>query len=363
MNNLDLVHPGKVSVLVGGQFGSEAKGAVAAWIAYNASEKFTFAATNAGAQAGHTTVMDDGASFVCYHLPTTSIIQNIPAYLTAGSIIDVELLMKEMDDLAFHPNHLHIHPQAAVITERDKEEEKSRQSMATKISSTQKGVGAALALKVRRFGQPASDVPDLATMIGHRDEIVRMLNAGASCMLEVPQGFGLSLNHGGEYPYCTSRDCYVTSAMSDAGFHPSLLHKTVMVVRTFPIRVGNIDGGHSGPSLQDQREISFKDLGVEPEYTTVTKRMRRIFTFSHQQYRRALTYNRPDVVVLTFCNYLKDVGTLNNFVNQLRSSHVAVGVNPQLVFQYGPKMSDFTPDIIAVGSVIETQEWAWGASQ
>ena len=64
---------GKASVIVGGQFGSEAKGLAAAMVAkhdllISKSNRSFISTTNAGAQAGHTTVLEDGRKFVCYHL-------------------------------------------------------------------------------------------------------------------------------------------------------------------------------------------------------------------------------------------------------------------------------------------------------
>jgi hypothetical protein len=64
--------------------------------------------------------------------------------------------------------------------------------------------------------------------------------------------------------------------LSDAQVHPRYLGKTVMTVLTFPIRVGDIPaagasaGGCSGPFPNDSTEISWGDLGVAAEFTTIT---------------------------------------------------------------------------------------------
>jgi len=170
----------------------------------------------------------------------------------------------------------------------------------------------------------------------------------ACVTMEVPQGMGLSLNHGFAYPTCTSRDAYVTSGLSDAGIHPSFLGKVAMVVRTKPIRVGNIyspEGemlGSSGPFYPDSVELDWvKDLPhVVPERTTVTKRVRRIATWSNTQYRDALSLNRPDIVSLTFCDYLTGPGEFNDYLMRMRATEQELGLNPVRLYSVGPNVED-----------------------
>jgi len=99
--------------------------------------------------------------------------------------------------------------------------------------------------------------------------------------------------------------------MADAQVHPSYLGKVAVCIRTYPIRVGNIvkDGveiGYSGPFYPDSVETSWEEIGVEPELTTVTGRVRRVATFSMQQYKNMLNHLRPDYVFLNFANYMSD---------------------------------------------------------
>ena len=129
--------------------------------------------------------------------------------------------------------------------------------------------------------------------------------------LEVPQGFSLGLNQQ-FFPYSTSRECSVMAGLNDACINPYYLGKVSMSIRTFPIRVGNIHDEHgdvigwSGPHYDDQNELTWEEVGVEPEVTTVTKRVRRVFTFSMQQFEDAVKANRPDIIFLNFMNYLPE---------------------------------------------------------
>ena len=127
--------PGKASVLVGGQFGSEGKGLAAAYLAERAvKESFDrgarfIATTNAGAQAGHTTKYEDGREFVCFHLPTTSIVMqhhglDCLTYINAGSIIDLDTLFEECRRCGLPLDDVIVHPRAAIIKDENRQEER-----------------------------------------------------------------------------------------------------------------------------------------------------------------------------------------------------------------------------------------------
>jgi len=338
---------GMASVVIDGQFGSTGKGLIAAYLAkteMDEGRRCDIATTNAGANAGHTTIIG-GKKFVTFHLPTTAVVQNCRAYVNAGAIIDPKVLLQEIEEVGFDPSLLTIHPRAAVILDRHKEFENQSGSMATSLASTRKGVGAALADKVLRVSGLAQSIPELKPFIGTIDLNKEMYYRGARVVVEVPQGFSLGINSGLAYPYCTSRDVTVMQSLSDAGIHPSFLFRTVLSLRTFPIRVGNIveDGhqkGWSGPIYPDQEEISFEDLGVPKELTTVTKRVRRIFTFSVRQYEDACHINRPDFVFLNFCNYLKT----ENQLRKLDTLMAAVWRAPTH-FGCGPAVEDVVTSI------------------
>lgn len=366
---------GKASFLVGGQAGSEGKGAAAAFVATHLAgrrEAFDIVTTNAGAQAGHTST-HDGVTKVVFHLPTAALYgvrdevtgRTPPlSYLNAGSIIDPVGLLRELDENPEVACNFRIHPNAAVITEDCRAAEMRDDSAQTKIASTRKGVGEALSRKVLRSGMIAKDHPVLSRWV-RRIDLNKQMQRGASVLVEVPQGHSLSLD-GPMYPHTTSRNCTVGQAMSDAGIHPHFYHASMMVIRTFPIRVGNIPAdnpnaalfdntnkGFSGPHFPDQREISWDDLGVQAEITTVTKRVRRVFTFSEQQVQEAIAQTRPAIIYLTFCDYVGEQGPENaanncnlvkRVVDRLREMCNRVGSvrhdGPEILTQWGPTTAD-----------------------
>lgn len=356
---------GKASFVVGGQFGSEGKGAAAAFIAKRTAKldaRFDIITTNAGAQAGHTST-HDGQKRVVFHLPTASLIdavamrynaaadqlEQLPpiTYLNAGSVIDPDVLQQELTDNpeVLLGDRFAIHPLAAVITDECRDAELAVNSPQTKIASTRKGVGQAIARKVLKNGVLAKDHPFTAPFC-RRLDLMRAMATGQSVLVEVPQGVSLSMN-GPFYPHVTSRNCTVMQAMSDADIHPNFYGSSMLVLRTFPIRVGNIPehGGFSGDVYPDQQETTWDEIGVEAEITTVTKRVRRVFTWSRQQALESIALTMPDVIYLTFCDYCKPYG-LENIVGSLKSCcdeinrRVGGGFHPEILTQWGPTTDD-----------------------
>lgn len=353
--------PGKASFIMDGQWGSAGKGAASAYVATKSDANFSIVTTNNGPNSGHTSV-HEGVKRITFHLPTYSLHQPCFTYLNAGSVIDVNTLLRELEE---NPQVLEaglaIHPNAAIITQDCKDAEGRDDSAQTRIASTRKGVGEAIARKVLRSGmtaQMASQMPEhdwLRPFIQRLDLNEQMLT-GQSVLVEVPQGFSLSLNSQ-FYPHVTSRNCTIGQAMNDADIHPHFFYQTMLVLRTFPIRVGGIyrynpqddtseQVGYSGGFYPDQHEIAWSDLGVGPEITTVTKRTRRIFTFSEQQAAEAFRSCRPNVVFLSFMDYLppsQRQGLSRLMVDKLRTlsvKHGRRGDRLEVLTGWGPTTND-----------------------
>lgn len=344
--------PGKASVIFGGQFGSEGKGLLAGWLAEHYTGKLDVATTNASANAGHWMKYKGGKDdFVCFHLPTVGVIhKEAVVYLNGGSIIDPELLEKEIRTIdPTIRQRLFIHPKAAVITQADKDAEGANDSSTTKIASTRKGVGYALARKVRREGNTA-DRSEAIKAMGIKVGIVdlpAMCMRGGTVSVEVPQGFSLGINSQ-FHPHCTSRNCSAAQGIADAGLPMALVGNIAAALRTYPIRVGNIvEGGqqlgHSGDSYPDQKETSWAELGVAAELTTVTKRVRRVFTFSRVQLREMLESNMPTMIFMNFMNYLtpaRQAEFKKGLADELKKFVAKGGGKVEVVYGYGPTLSD-----------------------
>ena len=330
-------------VLVDGQFGSTGKGVLAAWLAREAinagATNWGAVISNAGPNSGHTFYHGD-EKIVLKQLPTFAVAAAKmglvkPIYLSAGAIVDPEILRKEAEN---YPGTIYLHPNAAIITQGDKDIEHSGTVAA--VAGTRSGTGAALARKVLRdptavagdyyFRNAAPRNVQISMLPVHWDD--------TRYFVEVSQGFSLGINQA-FYPKCTSRECTVSQALSDASIPPNGHSKTYMAIRTFPIRVGNVDGHSSGEWYPDQQEVSWDYLGVEPELTTVTQRVRRVATFSMEQFADACRANAPDFVFVNFLNYLPEEDR-TGFLQYLSEVRAGFPHKYNLIGSSGPKSED-----------------------
>lgn len=331
-------HPGAY-VMVDGQFGSTGKGVLASLMVEVGEQDISFVTTNAGPNSGHTAFYE-GNKIMTQQLPIASVILNrkgrsVVTYLNGGAIIDMDILKRELE--TFDTKLVFVHPHAAVIEEEDRRAEAD--GSVAKIASTGKGVGAALSRKILR----QSNVVENYMGGGIHSAIHNWDWNKDVVFVETAQGFSLGI-HGGFYPHCTSRECTAMQAIADARIPYNKVHKVAMCLRTYPIRVGNTDKGHSGACYSDQNETTWEKIGQEPEMTTVTKRVRRVFTWSREQFKEAVAANQPHLLFLNFCNYLRD-DELGPFVRQMIEDYKEVmGCPPEdVLLGFGPNASDIIP--------------------
>lgn len=331
------MYPG-VYTLVDGQYGSTGKGLAASLLAHMFSGRVHYNVTNNGPNSGHTSYYKD-KKIVLKQLPTFGVVERklinpflspSQIVLTNGAIVDDSILDKECQEHNIVPA---VCPNVARVNSDNRISDKHT---VDGIASTGQGTGPALAAKINRV---VTDMPKKPMFGFFNLEWQQCLT-----FMEVGQGFSLGINSG-FYPWVTSRECTVSQGLSDASLPPQSLRKTMMIVRTYPIRVGNApNGASSGPCYSDQREIQWGDIGEEPELTTVTKRPRRIFTWSDIQFRHALMANAPDIIFVNFCNYLKP-GMVHEWVhsNIMVPYTMIFNKSPDLILLgYGPKVEDVT---------------------
>ncbi len=323
-------------VLVDGQYGSTGKGLAAGLLAEMFHHKVHGVVSNAGPNSGHTNYYN-GEQIVLKQLPSFGVTAHKcgskpTIYLDAGAVIEQDTLMSEIHDHGVS-GHVYVHPHASYVSPEAK---KADASNVGAIGSTGKGTGPAQINKMMRRSDGV--VGASALELGAHVEVMPY-DHSKTYFVEVSQGFSLGINSG-FYPYTTSRECTVMQALSDASVHPMFYRDSIMVVRTFPIRVA----GNSGPCYYDQIETSWDQLGVTPEITTVTKKVRRVFTWSSLQFMEALIANRPNVVLLNFVNYLVNLNIdVDKFVREnVIEPYVAVmGHMPKaLLLGYGPNSED-----------------------
>lgn len=304
---------GKLNLVMDGQWGSTGKGKLCYYLAMK--HDVQVAVCDFQTNAGHTIVLDDDQKFVFQQLPVSALKKDVLCLINPGATITVKKLLEEIE-MAGVQDRLIIHPHACVVTEKCKEMEALTLK---RIASTLKGVGAATGMKAMRHPDTVlvKDVPELSRWVGNTtDALLDALACHKMVLGEGAQGFDLSINHGLDYPFVTSRDVTPAAFMSNAGIPVRFLGRVYGCLRTYPIRVGNhvedgITVGSSGPYYEDQQEVDWERIKMLSganfdlsEKTTVTQKIRRVFTFSNLQVAKFIRVCSPDSIFLNFVNHL-----------------------------------------------------------
>lgn len=301
---------GKLTVLVGGQYGSEGKGAVVAYIANDYKVHVRVGSPN----AGHT-IYWKGEKHVMQSIPCGWINPDADIVIGRGALINMKQLMKELVHiLRFYPDFLtrfYIDADAGILDEKFHQMEGGTEGeMHRRIGSTGEGVGPARVARINRDPKDFRQFKDVADDYGLGECVVhntpkylaKIQDAGFNVMIEGTQGSGLSLLHS-HWPYCTSIDTNAAGIISEVGLAPSRVTDVLMVCRTYPIRVA----GNSGPM---KNEITWDELnkrvggGVKAEKTTVTKKIRRIAEWDDELFEQSCILNHPTRIALTFADYV-----------------------------------------------------------
>ena len=307
-----------VWVVVGGQFGSEGKGKISAIITLQ--EQIDICIRCGGPNSGHSFQKQDGELVLLRQLPTGFVRPQTRLLIPAGGLVDLDVLRREMEGLGLDAGRVGVDRNAVIIASDDREREQQL-GLSERLSSTLCGVGSAVARRALRTAdvQLASSAANtfdwLRPLITDVSlEANRAIDAGKKVLIEGTQGSGLSLYHSPHYPKTTSRDTNAAAFMSEVGISPRLISEVVMVFRTFPIRVA---GPQAGPLEQ---EITWEQLQAESnspkplhEYTSVTRKLRRLGRFDWDSARRAIILNRPTRLAVNFTDYL---GFENRFVSR-----------------------------------------------
>lgn len=300
-----------VSIVVGGQFGSEGKGKVTLELVRRMQPSEVTVIRVGGPNSGHTGYSTSGKKYALRQLPAGCIDRNVDVVFPAGSYLDVDLLFTEIRQLNYPISRVFISPFTNLITD-DQRRWEAQGNLVNSIGSTGSGVGASVLASVARGATNfdlsaihAQDDPRLNNFIVDTTDLVRTkLEKSERVIIEGSQGYGLSLLDGGFWPKATSRNTTASAALAEAGLSPIDVDKIYLVIRSFPIRVA----GDSGPL---RNEIQWSDiasrngkLGDIAEFTTVTKKLRRVGEFDATIVRRAISSNNPTDIVLNHLDYI-----------------------------------------------------------
>jgi adenylosuccinate synthase len=339
---------GKFNVLLDAFWGSSGKGKTSSWLADR--HKVVHVSSSNFPNAGHSVVFEDGWKFVAKAIPTAAALKRargtgIQCFVSPGSGFFPDQLLKEWEECG-RPT-MYVHDRASIVTEEHARREREGSDSTKHIASTMQGSGAAIADKVLRkpgvllakdgqwhdvlvqraeaklgAGNEFREKVQVLSAMDFRALTMAFLGVGNTWLHEGSQGYALSSDHGSHYPNCTSRNCTVQAAMDQMAVPPSLVGDVYLNLRTHPIRVGNVveDGrvvGDSGGFYEDCREMTWEEVAresgmpqaeaavlAERERTTVTKRIRRVCTFSFLGLADAVRTNGATKLVMNFIQYV-----------------------------------------------------------
>ena len=305
-----------ISIVIDGQAGSCGKGKISGYLAKK--DNFSISTNNWSSNAGHTYIGNDGRKIVVSHLPMAIVNPNTKLCINAGAIITPEILYREIDEYKdlIGDRKIYIHPRAMIIQEKHRETEKQN----IRSGSTFKGCGAALADKIMRkkdivlakeYFENNNKYND---MIEISDTSIMLNKETDNILIEGAQGQDLDINYGLDYPNVTSRMCSAAQLVADAGLSIFNVKDIYMIIRPYPIRISNetnigeniYSGDYAGSKELSWDEVA-KRCGYEgklEEYTTVTKKKRRVFEMNWDRLKYNVMINKPTQIVLNFAQYI-----------------------------------------------------------
>ncbi|MCX6358954.1 MAG: adenylosuccinate synthase [Armatimonadetes bacterium] len=302
------------TVVVGAQWGDEAKGKVVDYLAERAGMVVRYGGGN---NAGHTVTVE-GATYKFHLVPCGILHGGVVCVIADGVVVDPEVLVQELHGLAAQGvsvANLRISANAHVIMpyhkEFDRLEEAAKGSSA--IGTTGRGIGPAYADKASRIGVRMHDLVDEARLRKALDRVKEQKNAiltrvhgaaaldfediaqsyaalgaelrpyvcstaylvgeaaasDAGVVFEGAQGALLDLDMG-TYPFVTSSHPLAGGACLGTGVGPTRIDAVLGVAKSYTTRVG---AGIFPTELEDETGSYIRERGHE--YGTTTGRPRR----------------------------------------------------------------------------------------
>jgi adenylosuccinate synthase len=324
-------------VVVGSQWGDEGKGKIVDWLSEQADIVVRF---QGGHNAGHTLVID-GKTYKLSLLPSGVVRRGKLSVIGNGVVLDPHALLEEIDRLGAQgitvtPDNLQIAENVALILSLHRELDALRESAATRIGTTKRGIGPAYEDKVGRRAIRLMDLKDLPALNGKIERLLAHHNAlrrgldldpitpksiydelaavaprvlpymgsvwslldekrreGKRILFEGAQGALLDVDHG-TYPFVTSSNTVAAQAATGSGLGPGAIGYVLGICKAYTTRVGE------GPFPTEQDNPIGHAIGDRGrEFGTVTGRRRRCGWFDAVLVRQAVRTSGINGLALT----------------------------------------------------------------
>ncbi len=336
-------------VVVGTQWGDEAKGKITDFLAKKADVIIRY---QGGTNAGHTITV--GEEVYKFHLiPSGILYPEKDCIIGNGVVIDPRGLVQEIEDLqkrGVSLQGLKLSDRAHLIMpyhQKLDELEEERRGI-NQIGTTRKGIGPAYMDKITRRGIRVADFINEATfrerltfILKEKNELLTKIygaepfslekilmefisyipiikplvtdttlfihqakGQGKKLLFEGAQGTMLDMDHG-TYPYVTSSNPTAGGAAAGSGVAPAVLDTVVGVVKAYTTRVGD---GPFVTELEDDTGQRIREVGKE--YGTTTGRPRRVGWLDMVVLMHANRINGLKYIVITLLDVLTGIETL-----------------------------------------------------
>lgn len=355
-------------IVVGTQWGDEGKGKIVDLLTAHAKHIIR---SQGGNNAGHTILVDKEEYKL--HLTPSGILQpHTQCYIGAGTVIDPEVLLEEINSLKARGlslnNRLWISPGAHLIFSYHRqldtlfEEKKGKLS----IGTTGRGIGPCYADKANRIGirvaewirpdlfpqvlkqvldiknkelvqlynkspidfeqlyqKYASLASQLKPFVGDvEDRIYHAIDKDENILFEGAQGTFLDITSG-TYPFVTSSSTTAAGICSGASIGPKSINHTLGVVKAYTTRVGN------GPLPTEVSDNIFPlDHKKAREFGTTTGRKRRIGWFDTVLMKAAVKINSLDSLAVTKLDVLDELETIKICTGYLHNGKICHTLPP-----------------------------------
>ncbi|MGC8862188.1 MAG: adenylosuccinate synthase [Armatimonadota bacterium] len=367
-------------VVIGMQWGDEAKGKVVDYLAQSADYVVRY---NGGNNAGHTVVIGDEV-FKFHTVPVGVLNRGVTAVITDGVVFDPSVFVGELDDLhkrGVTADRIKISGNAHVIMPwhrvLDQLEEESKGD--ARIGTTGRGIGPCYADKMSRTGIRIWELIDadrfrtrLSQCIARKNRLITEVYGGqpldeaaiyeeysgyaskiapfvcdtsallarasrecANIVFEGAHGSLLDIDHG-TYPFATSSHCVAGGACVGTGIGPTEIDRVIGVAKAYTTRVG---AGPCPTELHDAVGDRIRERGRE--YGTTTGRPRRCGWFDAVAVRYTARINGVSSIALTLLDVLSGFDTVKICTAYSIDRH---------------EVHDFTTDVEALARAVPVYE-------
>ena len=299
-----------VKIVVGSQWGDEAKAKIVDFLACEADYVVRF---QGGANAGHTVIVD-GNEFIFHLIPAGIMYHDKICVIGNGVVVDPNALMEEIEELKKRgidvEGRLFISEKAHIVMPYHKllDQASEKHKGINSIGTTGRGIGPAYRDKAARVGIRIVDLlhrdvflEKLERNIKNANEILTKIygyepldtasvaesflefdrkidsyvkdisvvlndaiKEGKNILFEGAQGALLDIDHG-TYPYVTSSNTIAGTACIGTGIGPTRITDVIGVIKAYTTRVGN---GPFPTEFEEKFAKTIREIGGEFGATT-----------------------------------------------------------------------------------------------